>query len=224
MKSIKIMVAFAAALFMGNFSAQAQNLEEQSAKVGTEVVDNFNPKHEIYASYGMGSTTDLKNCFNELGDDIAANIFGKSRVCKGKDFGNINFGYGYHVGKKIIVGATFSYSQFKGDIESKGMNAPDSEWKKIGSKDFQYYTIMPNVKVNWINTPHLALYSRVGLGARINYEHEEANGKIETKQYSKLAYQVTVAGFEAGSRNFRGFAEVGFGQNGIGQIGCRVLF
>jgi len=224
MKTIKIMVAFVAALFMGSFNVQAQNIEEQTEKVGTEIVDNFNPKHEIYASYGLASSTDFKNIYNDMIDNMEATFGGKARVCKDNNFGNINVGYGYHVGKKFVVGLTFSYSQQKGDIETKGIWASDSEWQKVGSRNYQYYTVLPNLKVNWINKPHFALYSRVGIGVRINHEQEEVEGKTETRNFSKFAYQLTVAGFEAGSRNVRGFAEAGFGQCGIGQLGCRILF
>lgn len=52
----------------------------------------------------------------------------------------------------------------------------------------------------------------------------ELTDQIKSDKGTRFAYQVSTVGFEAGSKNFRCFVELGYGFQGFAQIGGSINF
>ena len=92
------------------------------------------------------------------------------------------------------------------------------------------HTFMFHLKVNWLNTKYVNLYSKVGQGFMVwGYNLKEyqpdlfeinmpSNKIIDRINY---AYQLVPIGIEVGTKRCAGFLQVGFGMEGMLSIGFR---
>ena len=93
------------------------------------------------------------------------------------------------------------------------------------------FTILPHLKINWLNTKYVNLYSKVApIGIRYcTYKQEEYYPDLYEIQSpvdsftDKIgyAYQFTPIGVEVGTKQCAGFVQVGFGMEGMISIGFR---
>ena len=91
--------------------------------------------------------------------------------------------------------------------------------------------LMPQLKINWLNTKYVNLYSKVApIGIRYcTYKQKEFYPDLYEIQspYDSFtdridyAYQFTPIGIEIGTKQFAGFLQVGLGMEGIISIGFR---
>lgn len=91
--------------------------------------------------------------------------------------------------------------------------------------------LMPHLKINWLNTKYVNLYSKVApIGIRYcTYKQKEFYPDLYEVQspYDSFrdkidyAYQFTPIGIEVGTKQFAGFLQVGIGMEGIISIGFR---
>ena len=91
--------------------------------------------------------------------------------------------------------------------------------------------LIPHLKINWLNTKYVNLYSKVApIGIRYCiYKQKEYYPDLYEIQspYDSFAdridyaYQVTPIGIEVGTKQFAGFLQVGIGMEGIISIGFR---
>ena len=89
---------------------------------------------------------------------------------------------------------------------------------------------MFHLKINWLNTKYVNLYSKVGQGIMTwNYhltEYQPHLYQIEMPSNDfadriDYAYQFTPIGVEVGTKQYAGFLQVGIGMEGIICIGFR---
>ena len=90
---------------------------------------------------------------------------------------------------------------------------------------------LPHLKINWLNTKYVNLYSKVApIGIRYcTYKQKEYYPDLYEIQspYDSFtdridyAYQFTPIGIEIGTKQFAGFLQVGLGMEGIISIGFR---
>jgi hypothetical protein len=86
---------------------------------------------------------------------------------------------------------------------------------------------MPSVKFNWLRKDHFGMYSKLAAGVSLcNFksENENKNSESETENQVKFNWQASLIGIEAGGSRLRAFAELGFGEQGIGLLGIRYKF
>ena len=93
---------------------------------------------------------------------------------------------------------------------------------------------MPVAKFMWIEKNHIGLYSKAAAGICIASNSAKACSgfgaaekyvdEIKSDKGTRFAYQVSAIGFEAGSKNIRGFVELGYGFQGFAQAGVSVKF
>ena len=154
-----------------------------------------NWNNEIAISYGLGAFTDVNSSF--LGG-----------IFSGKQTSYIGaFGAEYFYRPKANLGV--------------GLVATFGTCKWSASKDARskYMSIMPAVKYNWLNRDRFSMYSKAALGVVIGFESD--NNKNHTK--AAVSWQATAVGAEYG-KAFRGFLELGFGEQGILVAGLRLKF
>lgn len=171
-------------------------------------------KHEVAVSYGLGANSDIIDAYEKIGGAIVG-----AKYENEKYFGPISAEYFYHVKPWLGVGGIFAYGQSEQDVYTLG--------SKDGVMKNNYLTLMPAVKFDWLRKKHFGMYSKLAVGATLR--NEKYNSDIpSSKDYSDsevhVNWQASFLGLEAGSPTFRGFIELGTGEQGIALIGLRYKF
>ena len=183
--------------------------------VGTAVASNNDtdePKNETSLAYGTPF-----NSTNSL-EFLAAGFTGglsNRQLSQDRYVGPISIEYFHRSSPLIGYGAIAVFSHYKG-VRNSGDTHKSS-----------YFTIMPAMKVNWLRREQWGLYSKLAFG----YTHGESRiidkdpkvGTISTN-IDNINFQASLIGFEAGGDNVRGFAEIGFGEQGAALAGVRFRF
>ena len=199
MKKMVLMVAVA---LMTAMSANAQNEDL---------------KNELSLSYGFGS-------ISQLGDGIGeglALIIGNTEYDDGFILGPISVEYFRHLGNpRLAIGGFVSYSKWDSDVLRN-----NSSHEKLGERKRNYFSVMPAVKWYWVNKNSFGLYSKVAAGVgflKCTDKDFEANTKKDDNG-TYFMFQLSFIGAEFGGK-FRGFAELGVGEQGFLQAGVRYKF
>lgn len=201
----KIALLLAAFIFFGSTSALAQDFDP-----------NNEPKNEISLGYGAISSSNSLDAFV----DVVSAIFG-ARYKNGSFIGPLSAEYFYHVSPLVGVGGIGVYSRHEQDVVQNE--------QVTGKRNSDYFTIMPAVKFNWLRKRQWSMYSKLGLG--YTHGHYTTTGKDSsgndtrsTSDNDLFNFQASLVGIEAGNRNVRGFAELGFGEQGVIHGGVRFRF
>ena len=162
-------------------------------------------KHEVSIRYGLLPST---------------KIFHNNVDYENETYlGSFSAEYFYHAKEWLSIGCVFAYGKWKADY-IKYYNMEEDK------KETNYYTFMPAVKFDYIRKKNFGMYSKAALGMSISSTTDtDINGS--TYKFSaeyKLNFQASFIGIEAGSPYFRGFAELGIGEQGIASIGVRYKF
>ena len=119
-------------------------------------------------------------------------------------WGAVTAGFNFNVAPKFSIGPSYTFS---------------SQSLKHNDGNVYYHALMLNAKYNYYRTSIFTLYAHVGLGAVIsNISPKHADSY--TKGY--FAYQVVPIGAQVSiARNVNMFGELGFGAQGLLQVGFR---
>ena len=199
MKKMMMMVAVALMTAM-SVNAQSENL-----------------KNELSLSYGLGSTSQMGS---GLGEGLSL-IFSDTEYNDGSILGPVSVEYFRHLNNpKLAVGGFVSYSKWDSDIQKKSGNH-----EKVGERNRNYIAVMPAIKYYWVNNNSFGLYSKAAVGAAFlnSTEKDLATNTSKDESSTHFMYQLSFIGAEFG-KQFRGFAEVGFGEQGFIQAGIRYKF
>ena len=197
-KRILMMVAVA---MMTAVSASAQNGYDET-------------KHEVAVTYGLGSNSEIIDAYENLGGALVG-----ARFENEKYFGSLSAEYFYHAKNWLGVGGIFAYGQCEQDVYLLG--------SKDGVSKNSYLTLMPAVKFDWLRKKHFGMYSKLAVGATLRnekYTSDTAPNKDDSDSELHLNWQASLLGIEAGSPTFRGFLELGTGEQGIALVGLRCKF
>ena len=174
-------------------------------------------KNELSVSYGFGS-------LSQLGDGIGEGlglIFSDTEYDDGFILGPISAEYFYHLNNpRLAIGGIFSYSKWDSDVQKRG-----GSHEKVGERNRNYFSVMPAVKYYWTNKNSFGLYSKAAVGAAFlnSTEKELSTGKSNDDNGTYFMFQLSLIGVEFG-KQFRGFAELGFGNQGFALAGLRYKF
>lgn len=177
---------------------------------------NDEPKNELAVAYGAVNTSNVLDVFV----DVVSAMFG-ARYQNGEFIGPISVEYFYHVSPLVGVGGIGVYNYHREDVLQ--------DEQVTGKRTSNYFTILPAVKFNWLRKQQWGLYSKLGVGytrAQFATTGKDSNGTY-TKDSSGsdfFNFQVSLVGVEVGGRNARGFAELGFGEQGLIHGGVRFRF
>ncbi len=177
---------------------------------------NDDPKNELALGYGAISNSNVLDVFT----DVVSAIFG-ARFNNKKFVGPFSAEYFYHVSPLVGVGGITVFNHHTQDVLQNE--------QVTGKRTSNYFTILPAVKFNWLRKHKWGMYSKVGVGyTRAEYK---TTGKDSEGTYTKdssgdnfFNFQASLVGIEAGNRNVRGFAELGFGEQGLIHGGIRFRF
>ena len=143
-----------------------------------------------------------------------------------ENVGAIYATYTRRLTKVIGIGATYCFDPrvFNYYENPKTKEGPIA---RLGESS---HTLMFHLKINWLNTKYVNLYSKVGQGVMVwGYNLKEyqpdlfeinmpSNKFIDRINY---AYQFVPIGVEVGTKRCAGFLQVGFGMEGMISIGFR---
>lgn len=121
-------------------------------------------------------------------------------------WGAVTGGVNFRVAPKFWIGPSYSFSS----ATTKG--GPEHS-------NIAYHVIMLNGRYEYYRNSIVKLYAHVGLGADISYMQPKG-GDNYSKGY--FAFQVSPLGAQVDiSRSASMFAEIGFGAQGLAQVGFR---
>lgn len=159
-------------------------------------------KHEVGVAYGAVANSNILDLF----DDAFSNANNPDPV-SGSYFGPLSVEYYYRVSPMIGVGGVAVVKTHK--ETSRGGEAYTNK----------YFTVMPSVKFNWVHKAHFGFYSKLAAG----YTFFSTKFSGESGSAGAFNFQASVIGLEAGGR-LRGFAELGWGEQGLALAGIRYRF
>lgn len=144
------------------------------------------------------------------------------------------------VGKHFGFGMCFTYDYMRMDHDTEiwtsiGDEPMDNgDTRTIWDVNHEYgkiyrhiFNIMPEVTIYWFKKRHVALYSQVAAGVRFNMEKETIDfTERETTSLTERHFtcHVSAVGAEFGGRAWRGYAQIGYGAQGISQVGVKHTF
>ena len=169
--------------------------------------NGYDTKHEVAISYGIDFNSQIIDAFESLGVAIVGAKYENERF-----FGPLSAEYFYHVKNWLGVGGIIAYGQCKEDVYLNGKK--DDEMKN------SYFTLMPAAKFDWLRKSHFGMYSKLAIGATLRSEKydDESNSELHVN------WQLSLVGIETGGPTFRGFVELGTGEQGILLAGVRYKF
>ena len=167
---------------------------------------------EITVSYGAYTQMDAINCHKGMSDVKNA-------------WGALNLGLYIPVSKGISIGPSYSYSSAR----TKSFSLPVYEYGRsqlYGTQSFHnsvgYHAIMLNVKIDYYQNSIVKLYGHAGAGAVISHMMPEF-GDSYNKGY--FAGQISPVCAEVGLMpHLAIFGELGFGAQGLVQVGAKYQF
>ena len=130
---------------------------------------------EISVGYGVAPVTDWIDAYSDKLLDVL-----DMKDASMDSWGGVSVNYTFRIVGGLGVGATFVYSG----------NNQRLAGKKIST---DYYSIMPHLKMRWLNLRILSLYSRVGVGLTFT---ESSGGGAE-----RIGPAVGFSGFADRCRN-----------------------
>ena len=156
---------------------------------------------EISVGYGVAPVTDWIDAYSDKLLDVL-----DMKDASMDSWGGVSVNYTFRIVGGLGVGATFVYSG----------NNQRLAGKKIST---DYYSIMPHLKMRWLNLRILALYSRIGVGLTFT----ESSGEGQSESARQWAFQVSPIGVEIGGK-VAAYAEAGIGTMGSLVAGLRFRF
>ncbi|MCQ2288787.1 MAG: hypothetical protein MJZ74_06780 [Muribaculaceae bacterium] len=136
---------------------------------------------------------------------------------------SVSLGYMRRLSPVWSVGATITYVH---ENEQKECMAIDFETGDVGLYNkhdkYDYCNVMATAKASWARHKTWNFYSRVGVGPSLVNRQDLYNDRKKVE--CVVNYQLTPVAFEVGNDKVRGFAELGFGLQGILNVGISHRF
>lgn len=189
-----------------------------SAKTRNKNID----RHEFSIGYGVMPISEWNGTFTnaiKYPADYEPYDFSKS-----SHYGAVSLDYNFRLNKRIGVGVGVVYAYAEKDVSF----SPAHIGNMTSKENNNFLSIMPKVKLNWIEKPNFTLYSTVGLGLCIDFYNtvginEQGMLINESSSVFMLAYQFSPIGIEVGKK-VAFFMEAGIGNAGSVVMGVRAKF
>ena len=144
----------------------------------------------------------------------------------GENVGAIYATYTRRLTKVIGIGATYCldprvYTYYEKPSTKEGLIC------RLGESS---HTLMFHLKINWLNTKYVNLYSKVGQGIMAwgynlkEYQPDVYQVDMPSNKFTDridYAYQIVPIGVEIGTKRCAGFIQCGLGMEGVISIGFR---
>ncbi len=198
----------------------------------------FAGKHHEFG-FGYGLIT--HNQVAEFASDVKTNFDGATSLNVSKDVfevddlefsGSYSFHYVFHPINFLGIGLIGSYQTSEGDVVAGGdlddvfsgfgFSFGDLDLP-VGSVKNKYITIMPQLSLSWFDLKVFSMYSKFAIGYTfLKSEYDYVDGGSEKNSDKRFALQISPISFEAGIPALRLFAEFGYGNQGIVNMGVKL--
>ena len=198
-------------LLLAIIAVLAMSGTSQSAKAQ----DYYETKHDLAFSYGLCANSQVLG----FTGDVLGTLFtgGHLTYDNNNHIGPIAAEYFCHTSKVVSVGAIGAYTRHSKDVYYNN--------EKRGTTTSNYVSLIPAVKIDWLRRENIGLYSKLGVGASFEMQHNvTVEGKKDDNNEVYVTWQASLIGFEAGNSNVRGFIELGCGEQGVALAGVRCKF
>ena len=192
----------------------------------------YETKNELSISVGAGANSEILSGMKDF-TSITASTLITGIATLGYETSHMTYknetytvpiavSYYRHLNKTIALGGYVAYNSLKRDAYArKILSAGGSEEEKIGTARNTNLSLMPS--------KNFGFYSKLGVGVLFSMEKQEADSRFkDRKNYTQtdvlFDFDITPIGLDFGSTVFRGFLELGMGEQGIGVLGLRYKF
>ncbi len=185
-------------------------------------IANAQKKSEFSVSYGVATSRSVNSSLGDAFD------FHWLKTDNASYTGAVNMEYMYRLNSHWAVGVDFGYEHAQCDA----MDETDAD--NIAKYKDDYFTVMLGGKYYWINGAKFRIYSKAAVG--VSFVREKMTGIVDytssvmpdeqelfSDNATGFAYQVSPVALEIG-KDFCGFLELGYGNQGVVQAGIRVRF
>lgn len=197
-------------------------------------------RHEVSVLLGLGSSV-WRGSHSQQLDYFYDAEMENSFFC-GIDVRGVSWDirYFYHLNPRLAVGAAFGKAWASDELSSYDELHDVNAVSPYAHVHTRSSFVMPEVKYSWIHDNAFSIYSIAALGAQyshtwasihtiqasiypdIQFEHHRQ--EVFNKKQWKLAPQLTALGIDFGGRHFRAYAELGYGIEGVFNIGLNYRF
>jgi hypothetical protein len=191
-----------------------------SQKTGQDELNN-----EFYAGYGAGSIYYFTNNIHhkdypDYYHDYY-NYYYNEYESDPQSAGAFFLGYQRKINKVISVGFQFAFMNLHHTAQYYNSDLDST----VGPYKFTDNLLSGISKINftYLQLPILQMYSGISIGISVDFGSAEIEGTKYTDKKLYPAGQITLMGLRVG-RAFGGFAEFGFGSNGIINVGLNYKF
>ena len=158
----------------------------------TAVCFGANAQTELYASYGGYTQMDAMDCHDGGGAVNTA-------------WGALNAGINFKVAPSFWIGPSYTFSS--------------ASRKHNSDSKFYYHAVMLNGRYNYYHNSIVTMYGKAALG--VIFTHH--TWPDDSKNTSYFGFQINPVGAEVGiSNSLKMFGEVGFGAQGLIQVGFKL--
>lgn len=130
-------------------------------------------------------------------------------------FGTVSLGINYEITPWLELNVPFVYSHSKGWQPC----VRGSEDISGGQKD-DWFTLLPNLRINWVRNNWLSVYTRAGIGFGVGNRWVSIDQDQTVKAI--FGWHVSPVGVEMGKGNFCFFVEGGYGFTGAVTAGIKL--
>ncbi len=173
-------------------------------------------KHEVRANLGLATTADIGDVFSDLIVTVIT-VDGYS-TNNSESFGAIGFEYWYFQSDLLKLGGLFSYQAIDKEVFYLG--------DKAGDITNSYYTIMPEINLEYVRSEWVQLYSGIGAGITIlSQNFNSTKTEVASSSASEIIFNfhVNAIGMRIG-KAFGASVELGVGAKGIFNAGLNYRF
>lgn len=210
--------------------------------VNAQESEYYTTKHEVGLTIGSGATTEivsgLSNFMNVAVSSVVSTVITGGIATGSYSYGDEHYiptlsaEYYYHVSKGVGLGGFLAFNGVTRDMYinwRENYNGGGWTSAKTGKAKRFNLSIIPTAKFDWLRKRNFGMYSKVGLGASFMFESQEddikKDGSTDVNDTTVIPnVQCSLLGIEGGSTQFRGFVELGFGEQGILLAGLRCKF
>ena len=171
-----------------------------------QIAENSN--HEIHFGYGFLSDIEIIAVFAERYSRTIGAFAGHITSTELSTTGPVIIGFNFRNSKKLTIGPEINLMQLKiRDRYSSGITVHGSYFvTNVSSRiDFRY-----------VKRENLQMYSGIMLG--ISYIFDQSSDELDDNSTLFPSYQLNFFGIRFG-KSWGGYAEIGFGRNGLLNIG-----
>jgi len=167
-------------------------------------------RNEMYAGYGLLS--DMRIAFES---EAFLGIITTAEYADIKGTGAFIAGYNRYLSHKFSLGGEISYQYLE-------MNGQYSSGEPIHNR-YSFLNLMARCDYHYLNKEMVQLYSGFALGPAFIMGKWKDDAGVEDNFAPFVSYQFNFIGLRVG-KEWAGFAEVGFGRNGLLNVGLSGKF